>query len=167
MRVGGAWSLYGCLVSGLIGNEWADDAAKRASMYDQVECACLYKSVKCLWKRRERVMEWQHQRCRQVYGDGVRFDEESDWSREDAVSMARLRSGHSLELRGYRCRIGLESDDVCRRCGVESETVEHVVECDAGWSMRVKLAFNGLNDLCCRPRAAMEYWRWWRRAHPP
>ena len=152
---------------GLLGNELADAAAKRAALTEQVDCACLYKSVKCLWKRRERVIEWQHQRCREVYGDGMKSDEESDWSREDVVSMARLRSGHSLELRGYRCRIGLESDDACRRCGLEPESVEHVVRCDAGWSMRAILGLSErLSDLCCRPRAALEYWRWWRRTGP-
>ena len=149
---------------GLIGNEWADGVAKRAVLGEQKDCECLYKTVKCLWKRRERVMEWQHQRCRDVYGDGMKYEEEKDWSRNDAVSMARLRSGHSLELRGYRCRIGLENDDSCRKCGDETESVEHVVQCDAGWSMRAMLGINCLSDLCCRPREAMEYWRWWRRA---
>ena len=79
--------------------------------------------MNCLWKRRERLREWQHERCRPVYGEGVKFDVESDWSREDVVSMARLRSGHSLELHGHRCRIALESDGLCQRCGLEPESV--------------------------------------------
>ena len=148
---------------GLAGNEWADEVAKRAVSGDQTDCECLYKTVKCLWKRRERVMEWQHPRCREIYGEGVRFDVEKEWSREDAVSMARLRSGHSLELRGYRCRIGLESDGLCPMCEEDDESVEHVVRCDAGARMRASLNFNWLSDFCCRPREAIELWRWWRR----
>lgn len=58
-------------------------------------------------------MEWQRPRCREVYGESMKYDEEKDWSRDDAVS---LRSGHSLKLRGYPCRIGLKSD-LCRQCG--------------------------------------------------
>lgn len=149
---------------GLPGNEMADVAAKRGTSEDQSESACMYKSVRCLWKSRERVMEWQHQRCKEVYGEGVRTNEECDWTREDAVSMARLRSGHSLELRSYRCRIGLDTSGVCRRCGEEDETVEHVVKCAAGWMERLRYGINSLSDLCCRPREALKYWRWWRRA---
>lgn len=55
---------------------------------------------------------------------------------EDAMSIAPLRSGHSLELRGYRCRINLEGGALCQMCGLESESVEHVVECGAGCRMR-------------------------------
>ena len=36
-----------------------------------------------------------------VYSSGMSAEREGDWSREDAVSMARLRSGHSLELGAY------------------------------------------------------------------
>ena len=108
-------------------------------------------------------MEWQHPRCREIYGEGVRFDVEKEWSREDAVSMARLRSGHSLELRGYRCRIGLESDGLCPMCEEDDESVEHVVRCDAGARMPASLNFNWLSAFCCRPREAIELWRWWRR----
>ena len=149
---------------GLVGNEMADVAAKRASRSEQVGCVSMYKSVQCLWKRRERLVEWKHQRCREVYGDGVKVELERDWCRKDAVSMARLRSGHSLELRGYRCRIGLASEGDCRRCGEEVESVEHVFECVAGLRKRWELELNGLSDLCCRPREALSYWEWWRRA---
>ena len=152
---------------GLIGNELADAAAKRASKNDQSDAACLYKSVRALWKRRERVREWQHQRCQEVYGDGVKFDLERDWCREDAVSMARLRSGHSLELLGYRRRIGLTDDGACRMCGDDDETVEHVLDCVAGWRARADFGVtDGLRSLCCRPREALKYWKWWRRTRP-
>ena len=111
-------------------------------------------------------MEWQHPRCRLVYGEGMKLREEKEWLREDVVSMARLRSGHSLELRGYRCRIGMDEDGLCRWCGDEIESVEHVMQCDAGARLRLALSFNSLSDLCCRPREALKYWRWWRRVRP-
>ena len=39
---------------GLTGNEWADAVAKRAVLNEQTGCKCLYKTVKCLLKKRER-----------------------------------------------------------------------------------------------------------------
>ena len=79
--------------------------------------------------------------------------------------MSRLRSGHSLELGAYRKRIGMEGTGMCRRCGEEiEESVEHVMSCVAGELKRVELGLsNCLSVLCCRPREALEYWRWWRR----
>ena len=54
--------------------------------------------------------------------------------------MARLRSGHSLELGGYRRRIWLEGSGDCRRCGESVvETVEHVMQCVAGERKRAEL----------------------------
>ena len=148
---------------GLIGNEWADAAAGQANSGDQSECECLYESVKRVWKRREGRREWVHDRCRKVYGEGMRSEEEKEWTREEAVSMARFRSGHSMELNSYRKRIGLEERGECRRCGEEEETLEHVVECVAGGRKRLELNVEFLSDLCCRPRGALAYWRWWRR----
>ena len=124
----------------------------------------MYMSLKGTWKRREKTKEsWEHERSGRVYGSGVQREKENGWSRADAVSMARFRSGHSLELNGYRCRIGMVPSGECRRCGEADETVEHVMECVAGARMRHELNINGLSDLCCRPREALKYWRWWRR----
>ena len=150
--------------SGIAGNEWADAAARRGAEAGQDGGECLFSSIKGLWKRRERERaSWKHERCREVYGRGRNRQEESDWKRSEAVSMARLRSGHSLELGAYRRRIGLEGDGRCRRCGEEEESVEHVWECVAGECRRQELELTGLSDLCCRPREALQYWRWWRR----
>ena len=105
-----------------------------------------------------------HERCK-VYMEGVKWSEEKNWSREKAVSMARLRSGHSLELGGYRKRIGLEGSGLCRRCDqMIDESVEHVMKCVAGERKRVELGLsNDLSVLCCRPKQAWSYWEWWRR----
>ena len=40
-----------------------------------------------------------------VWGRGLPGVLEDDWSRNDAVSMSRLRSGHSLELGAFRVRV--------------------------------------------------------------
>lgn len=55
---GKSWCLYGCRSTipwRLIENELADVAAKRAKNGNQVGCASLFKSVQCLWKRRQRM----------------------------------------------------------------------------------------------------------------
>ena len=63
--------------------------------------------------------------------------------RKDAVSMARLGSGHSLELGAYCQRIGKLQDGTCRRCFEECEDTEHVLKCEAGlWRRRLKGLLN-------------------------
>ena len=149
---------------GLVGNEWADVAAGEAAMLSQDGVECMMTSIRSLCRRRE-IVEFEHERCRRVYGEGVRLDLEKGWERKDVVSLSRLRSGHSLELGAYRKRIGMEGTGMCRRCGEEiEESVEHVMSCVAGELKRVELGLsNCLSVLCCRPREALEYWRWWRR----
>ena len=149
---------------GLVGNEWADVAAGAAAAFEQRDVGCMFSSIRSLCRRRESV-EFEHDRCRSVYGEGMKRDLERDWERVDAVSMARLRSGHSLELGGYRRRIGLEGSGTCRRCGTDAvESVEHVMSCVAGERKRIELGLSDrLSVLCCRPREALAYWRWWRR----
>ena len=83
---------------GLTGNEWADEAAKVATTGDQNGVECMFGSVKRLWKRREVLSEWEHDRCRRVYGEsaGIRWEEERGLSREDSVSLARTIHTFSL-----------------------------------------------------------------------
>ena len=62
----------------------------------------------------------------------VDWEKEKGWSKEECISMARLRSGHSLELGGYRMKIDDDCSGKCIRCGEEKENFKHVLECDAG-----------------------------------
>ena len=161
-RVGFVWVPGHC---GLVGNEWADEEAKQAVEEDQGGGSVSEATIRRCWKRREGERAWEHERCKKVYGKGIARGEEAGWTRAERVEMARLRTGHSLDLGGYRKRIGMEGSGLCRRCGEnEDETVEHVMQCVAGERERVAL---GLSDdlacLACRPREALAYWRWWRR----
>lgn len=74
--------------------------------------------------------------------------------------------GHSLELRGYRARIGLlQEDGLCRRCGVEVEDTEHVLlRCVAGELRRRALGgIEQLSDLCRESERCRRYWEWFVR----
>ena len=91
---------------------------------------------------------------------------ECEWSREDAVSMARFRSGHSLELGAYCVRIGKAEDGLCRRCGEECEDTEHVLKCAAGELQRRVLGLPtqpSMGDLVGLSGSVLKYWKWWRR----
>ena len=96
-----AWAPSHC---GIVGNERADRMAGEGAKKDQGYSGCMWKSVKARWKRRERKREFGHERCREVYGEGIK---EVEIEREEEVELARLRSGHSLGLGSYRVRIGV------------------------------------------------------------
>ena len=152
--------------SDVTGNEWADEEANKARGLEQSGVECCWKSVRARWKRREREQQFTHERCRKIYGGGLKR-ETDDWCRRDAVRMVRLRTGHSLELGAYRVRIGLEEEGSCRRCGAEPETIEHVWDCPAGLLKRRWLGAEGVGVLAGDPTTAWEYWRWWDGGRPP
>ena len=143
---------------GIVGNELADAAAGRACALDQRGVACLRSSVGFYMKRILRKSEWVHERSAVVYKDGVNERAECGLSREEAVCLARLRSGHCLELGEYRLRVGLCEHGLCRRCNEEVESVGHIWKCAAGAIQRGILGLGGgLGDLCRNPLAALDY----------
>jgi len=159
-----AWVPGHCMIAG---NELADAAAGRACGGVQSGVECLPSSVKTCAKSLLRRNDWSHERCGLVYGAGLRVGVEADWSRSDAVCLARLRSGHCLELGEYRLRVGLSDSGLCRMCGDEVECLQHVWKCSRGeLARRIRGLAGGLSDLCRRPAAALDYWRWWRRTRP-
>ena len=151
---------------GVVGNELADRAAGRAARLDQRGVNCSFDGMKRRVGRLEDRREWENGRIEKIYG-GKRSEKcwevEDGWSREEAVSMARFRCGHSLELGSYRVRIGLQEVGLCRRCEEEEETVEHVLTCEAGLLRRRELGLERLGDVWEKPAQALYYWRWWRR----
>jgi hypothetical protein len=149
---------------GIEGNELADQAADRAASRTQEGVACSFNGVKRRLVKTESRGEWKSERCRKIYAERkVKIEEEDKWSREEMVSWSRFRCGHSLELASYRRRIGLGGDGLCRRCGLEEETTDHVWSCDAGEAKRRVLGLGGLGDLVGESSLGLEYWRWWRR----
>ena len=87
--------------------------------------------------------------------------------REEAVCLARMRAGHSLDLGGYRMRVGLSGDGMCRGCNAEVESVGHVWKCASGKLARRVLGLHGeFGELCRDPLASLAHWRWWRRTRP-
>lgn len=149
---------------GIVGNEMADAAADRASKMEQAGVRCSLDGVKRRLTRIEERDSWTHERSKRTYG-GVRWKRqvEEEWSREESVSYARFRCGHSLELEAYRKRIGVSETDRCPRCEEEAETVEHVLVCGAGEAKRWELGIQKLSDLIEKPREGIAFWRWWKR----
>ena len=140
---------------GLKGNDLADKAAGEASHLDQRSLAVLGSSLRSVMRSAiRRKCVWEHPRCERVYSSGMSAEREGDWSREDAVSMARLRSGHSLELGAYCQRIGKLQDGACRRCFEGSEDTEHVLKCEAGLRRR---RLEGLPDQPCLDVLVLRY----------
>ena len=151
----------------IVGNELADAAAARGCSMVQNNVECLRTSIRFCLKGLLVRNVWMHDRCKAVYNAGIDWTLEGCLSRNDAVCLARLRSGHSLELGEYRVRLGLSEDGSCRFCLSMPESVEHVFVCDAGRVMRGMLGLaGGLGDLCGRPLDSLKYWRWWRRRPP-
>ena len=150
---------------GVGGNEEVDREAAEAAKMDQRGVSCSFEGVKKRLKRVERRTEWINKRCKMVYGAGeVRIKLEDSWTRQQMVFLARLRSGHSLDLAAYRKRIGIEEDGRCPRCEEEEETLEHVLECPAGELMRRECGVEKAEHLISRPCESLKFWEWWKGA---
>lgn len=122
-------------------------AAGKVTRLNQDSVACIFDSIiRSLSRRR---VQFEHERCHSVYGEGVNWDLERGWEREEAMSLAKLRSGHSLELGGYRRRNGLEGSGLCRRCGEDIvESVEHVMSHVDGAQKRLELGLPDVRVVC-------------------
>ena len=88
---------------GIVGNERADALANEASGLKERAKPTTYKSAVANIKRTIKDTSPSHARTAQVYQKLSREREEKTLlSRRDAVMLARLRSGHSMLLAGYR-----------------------------------------------------------------
>ena len=94
---------------------------------------CLHRHAFRVWERELRPTRyWVQNGPRRVCpGDKLGL------TRRESVETARLRTGHSLLLRAYRHRIGLDDSDICPVCEEEPETLEHLLsECPAHARLR-------------------------------
>ena len=116
------------------GNEEADELAKAGSAMCQSGIPVTRNIIKARVKRRP--WEVKHERVLATFGNRrkPKFEIEKEWPKRVCVLFTRLRSGHAMELKGYRHFIGIEEDDLCNSCGVP-ETIEHVL-CHC-WSTQV------------------------------
>ena len=121
---------------GLLGNEWADQAAKEAAADRAGEPRPVsWAAAKALIDRAIVDPPPEHPRVGMVYGGG-RPDLLT--SRKANVMVARLRSGHSTILAAYRHRIGQGDDPSCQRCGAPVEDLEHwLSQCPASLGHRM------------------------------
>lgn len=122
--------------AGLPGNEQADELARGAATLDQSRAPVDLASAKgCL--RRHAHLKWTEKitttRYAQECGTGrVTLGDRLGLTRKESVEVARLRTGHSLLLRSYRLRIGLDSEATCQECDEEDETLHHLLtDCPA------------------------------------
>jgi len=57
---------------------------------------------------------------------------QGDWSRDQCVTVAQVRTGHSPLAAAYLHRIGHRDSAICQHCQGAEETVEHLVfQCPA------------------------------------
>ena len=109
------------------GNEKADKLAEKGSTLGQRNAPVTYGIAKA--KIRSRKWEVTHGRAKQTFGERRKPKEmEQKWPAKIRRVFTRLRCGHAKELRSYRKRIDMETEDECTYCedGVP-ETIEHVV----------------------------------------
>ena len=121
------------------GNEEADELAKAGSAMCQSGIPVTRNIIKARVKRRP--WEVKHERALATFGNRrkPKFEIEKEWPKRVRVLFTRLRSGHAMELKGYRHFIGIEEDDLCNSCGVP-ETIEHVLcHCWSTQAARQKL----------------------------
>ena len=114
---------------GLLGNERADEEAKKAAGLGPNDGAqrgkISFEVVKGLIRKQVKDGPPNHTRTSQVYSDGFRRLQGT--SRREEVSLAQLRGGRSLLLGDTRNRVQ-GTDSACPRCGEEEETLEHVLQ---------------------------------------
>ena len=153
--------------SGFLGNERADQEAKLATLppADPASEASprvpvSFASARSRIRQEIRDPPIAHERTRLVYGEAPK---PFGGSRREEVTLAQLRSGHSLMLAQYRHKVGLESSPDCPRCGLGAETLQHfLMECPATRRTRASIFGSdgpSLLSLCRDPLAVTSYLR--------
>jgi ribonuclease HI len=112
---------------GTFGNEKADWLASKGTELQQKDTPVSYSIARA--KIRSEKWEIKHERAKETFKHRrkPKSDIESKWPPEVRRTYARLRSGHAKELRDYLCFIQADEDATCKECGLEDETIEHVI----------------------------------------
>ena len=130
------------------GNERADELAKAGGEMDQSQTPVTHQIVKAKIK----AQKWPiiHERASSTYGGQRKpdFKTEREWPKHVRSLYSRLRTGHAMELKSYRFRLGQEEDAVCDECGDEEETIEHIIcNCPAEEARRQRLKDGGVFQM--------------------
>ena len=134
----GRWSVYSFQFQyvaahcGVSRNELADTRANEAvDNLDKSNGAVkviareIKKKLTAEWKESIPKNKWRYKILGTKIAD---WKKEKGLSREERVLAAQLRCGKCRLLGKFRRRIGASDDRICRWCGLEEETVEHVLE---------------------------------------
>ena len=109
------------------GNDKADKLADRGTRCEQKDAPVTLNITKAKTKN----TKWNigHKRAKEMYGERRRPKEiERNWPMDVRRTYSRLRSDHATELKVFRKRIGLDSEDICIHCDMDAvETIEHVL----------------------------------------
>ena len=126
---------------GIVGNERADALANETSGLMERAKSTTYKSAVATIKRTIKHPSPSHARTAQVYQKLSRErDEKTLLSRRDAVTLTRLRSGHSMLLAGYRTLLNPAESPSCPRCEEANETMEHwLLDCPGTLAARQEI----------------------------
>jgi len=125
---------------GLEGNTEADLEAKRGTTLTQSTAPMDLNSGCAAVKRHQhsvaddRYLSNPHARIHRVHAGSVNQFErwQRDWTRDQCVAVAQLRTGHSPLLADYLHRIGCRDSATCPHCNGADETAEHLVlQCPA------------------------------------
>ena len=123
----------------IIGNEWADAAAKRATVLDEPPTPIPYNCARaCIKAAIKDTID--HQRTARVYAKISKNKEAKVRTRADQVLLARIRSGHHWGLESYHNLVDDQHDTKCTECGWELHDLEHwLCSCPASSHIRMKL----------------------------
>ena len=149
---------------GCPGNEMADQAAALAALRDQAQQPWLFEVSKARIRdhfNTQSRSRQTHERTKKVYSPApIQYAEEAKWSRRDAVTLRRMRTGHLPDTLAYKFRIGTSDIETCRLCGLDPESTDHILlECPALRRLRQRNQVTILNDMCRRPKQCLEIWR--------
>lgn len=128
--------------AGIEGNELADTEARKAAALPQKEVPINLATAKARLKLnlgREWAASNKDTRHGEIVGPSrIKMADRIGLSRAEGTTLARLRTGHSLLLRAYRHRIGLEDGQLCTDCedGVPEDAVHLLTRCPATARLR-------------------------------